>query len=58
MRIGKHIPSDGANNEDHGDGGEAMVNMCSGLEKKKDKNKKLKAKVISIGALCFGDQDT
>ena len=31
---------------------------CSGLEKKKERNKKLKAKVISIGALCFGDQDT
>ena len=31
---------------------------CSGLRKKKEKNKKLKAKVISIGALCFGDRDT
>ena len=32
----------------------AMVMIkCSGLEKKKEKNKKLKAKVISIGALCF-----
>ena len=31
---------------------------CSCLEKMKEKNKKLKAKVISIGALCFGDQDT
>ena len=31
---------------------------CSGLKKKTEKNKKLKAKVISIGALCFGDQDT
>ena len=30
-----------------------MVNMCSGLEKKKDKNKKLKAKVISIEAFVF-----
>ena len=29
-----------------------------GLEKKKEKNKKLKAKVISIGAFIFGDQDT
>ena len=38
---------------------EAMVMIkCLGLEKKKEKNKKLKAKVISIGALCFGDQDT
>ena len=39
------ISSGGANNEDHGDGGEAMVNTCSGLKKKKEKNKKLKAKV-------------
>ena len=31
---------------------------CSGLEKKNEKNKKFKAKVISIGALSFGDQDT
>jgi hypothetical protein len=30
-----------------------------GLRKeKKEKNKKLKAKVYLIGALCFGDQDT
>ena len=37
----------------------AMVMIkCSGLEKKKEKNKKLKAKVISIGTLCFGDRDT
>ena len=37
----------------------AMVLIkCSGLEKKKERNKKLKAKVTSIGALCFGDQDT
>ena len=44
----------------------AMVIKCSGLEKKKEKNKMLKAKVYSrklkkvylIGALCFGDQDT
>ena len=36
----------------------AMVIKCSGLEKKKEKNKKLKAKVYLIGALCFGDQDT
>ena len=35
----------------------AMVIKFSGLEKKKEKNKKLKAKVISIGALCFGDRD-
>ena len=37
----------------------AMVMIkCSGLEKKKEKNKKLKAKVISIGAFVFGDRDT
>ena len=36
----------------------AMVIKCSGMEKKKEKNKKLKAKVISIGAFIFGDQDT
>ena len=29
-----------------------MIN-CLGLEKKKEKNKKLKAKVISIGAFVF-----
>ena len=45
MRIGKHIPSDGPNGEDLGNDGEAMVIKCSGLEKKKEKNKKLKAKV-------------
>ena len=39
MRIGKRIPSCGANKEDHGDGGEAMVIKCSGLEKKKNKQK-------------------
>jgi hypothetical protein len=32
-----------------------MMIKCSGLEKKKEKNKKLKAKVYLIGALCFGD---
>jgi len=32
-----------------------MVIKCSDLE---EKNKKLKAKVISIEALCFGDRDT
>ena len=36
----------------------AMVIKCSNLEKKKEKNKNLKAKVYLIGALCFGDQDT
>ena len=31
----------------------AMVIKCSGLEKKKEKNKKLKTKVISLGAFVF-----
>ena len=31
----------------------SMVIKCSGLEKKKEKNKRLKAKVISIGAFVF-----
>ena len=31
---------------------------CLDLEKKIEKNKKFKAKVIFIGVLCFGDQDT
>jgi hypothetical protein len=30
----------------------------SDLKKKKEKNEKLKAKVIFIGAICFDDQDT
>ena len=42
----------------HDDGDGMMMIKCSGLEKKKEKNKKLKVKVISIGALCFGDRDT
>ena len=44
MRIGKHIPSDGAD-EDHVDANGMVMIKCSGLEKKKEKNKKLKAKV-------------
>jgi hypothetical protein len=48
MRIGKHIPSDGAN-ENHDDGDGMVIIKCSVLEKKKEKNKKLKTKVISIG---------
>ena len=37
----------------------AMVMIkCSGLEKKKEKNKMGKAKVNSIGPFCFDDQDT
>ena len=35
-----------------------MVMKCSDLENKKEKNKKLKAKVISIGAFVFRDPDT
>ena len=35
-----------------------MMIKCLDLEKKKEKNKKLKAKVISIGAFWFSDQDT
>ena len=35
-----------------------VMTKCLGMEKKKEKNKKLKAKVYLIGALCFGDQDT
>ena len=35
-----------------------MMIKCLHLKKKKEKNKKLKAKVISIGAFIFGDQDT
>ena len=31
---------------------------CLDLEKNKEKNKKLKAKVYLIGAFYFGDQDT
>ena len=37
----------------HDDGDGMMMIKCSGLEKKKEKNKKLKAKVISIGAFVF-----
>jgi hypothetical protein len=56
MRIGWYIPS----------GEQVMIKMvvmammikCSGLEKKKEKNKKLKAKVYLVGAFCFGGQDT
>jgi len=36
----------------------AMVIKCSGMEKKKEKNKKLKANVYLIGALCFSNRDT
>ena len=32
-----------------------MMIKCLDLEKKKEKNKKLKTKVISIGAFWFGD---
>ena len=40
MRIGKHIPSGGANGEDHDGGGDSHGDdKCSGLKKKKEKNK-------------------
>ena len=55
--MGSTTPSDEAN-EDHVDGGDGDADQVLGLEKKKEKNKKLKTKVISIGSLCFGDQDT
>ena len=52
MRIGKHIPSDGVNGEDHGD-------QVLGLGKEeREKQNGLKAMVKSIGPFCFGDQDT
>ena len=43
---------------DDQDGGMTMVIKCSGLEKKKEKNKKLKAKVKLIGVFWFSDRDT
>ena len=42
--IGSIISSGGAN-EDHDDGVSTMMIKCLDLEKKKEKNKKLKAKV-------------
>ena len=42
--IGSSNPSGGAN-EDHVDGGDGHSDQLLGLEKKKEKNKKLKAKV-------------
>ena len=42
--IGSTIPSGGAN-EDHVDGGDGHGDQVLGLEKKKEKNKRLKAKV-------------
>ena len=39
MRIGKHIPSGGANGDDHDDGDGMVMIKCSNLEKKKEKNK-------------------
>ena len=47
-----------SNGEDHDDGVTMVMIKCLDLEKKKEKNKKLKAKVISIGAFWFGDRDT
>jgi hypothetical protein len=42
--------------EDHG--GDGHGDQVLGLDKKKEKNKKLKSKVQVVGALWFGDQDT
>jgi hypothetical protein len=42
MRIGKHIPSDGANGEDHDDGVTMVMIKSSDLEKKKEKSKSLR----------------
>jgi len=53
MRQVKYFPSDGAIGEDHDNGVTMVMIKGSSLEKKKDKNKKLKAKVISIGAFVF-----
>jgi hypothetical protein len=38
-KLGNTIPSGGANNEDHGDGGEAMVIKCSAWKRRKRKTK-------------------
>ena len=35
-----------------------MMIKCLDLEKKKEKNKRLKVNVISIGVFWFGDRDT
>jgi hypothetical protein len=42
--------------EDHG--GDGHGDQVLGLEKKKEKNKKLKAKVEVAGAFWFGDRNT
>jgi hypothetical protein len=43
----------------HGDGGDQkMIFKCSNLEKKKEKQNGLKAKVYSIEPFCFATQDT
>ena len=47
-----------SNCEDHDDGVIMVMIKCLDLEKKKEKNKKLKAKVISKRAFWFGDRDT
>jgi hypothetical protein len=43
--IGSTISSGGANNEDHVDGGDGHGDQVLGSKKKKEKNKKLNAKV-------------
>jgi hypothetical protein len=52
LRIGKHIPSDGANGEDHDDGVTMVMIKSSDLEKEKEKNKKFKAKVKLDKSFC------
>ena len=44
--------------DDHDGGGHGDDQVAQSLEKKKEKNKRLKAKVYLIGAFCFGTQDT
>ena len=43
--IGSTTPSDEANGEDHDNGDGMVMIKCLNLEKKKEKNKRLKAKV-------------
>ena len=57
MRIGKHIPSGGANGEVHDDGDDSHGDdQVLGLRKEeREKQNGLKAKVIFIGPFYFGD---
>ena len=58
--LGQHIPSGGANNKDHDDGGDSRGgDQVLGLGKEeREKQNGLKAKVKSIGPFYFSDQDT